>query len=156
MKEIKIENITLSLSDESGSIRVKSNGENIILTNQNIDAVSALIIHNFNIISNYYKSVITKENGKFDLGEINHVSITIVLYYLYMYNSWKSLYKKQENKDLRFNDKDFVNPSTYDIIFKYFKKRYPNDWEEKCAVLLGMELSELKAYYKTREEFYNK
>lgn len=66
------------------------------------------------------------------------------------------MYKKQENKDLKFNEKDFSNPSTHDIVFNYFKTKYPNDWKEKCAVLLGMGLSELNAYYKTRESFYNK
>ncbi len=73
-----------------------------------------------------------------------------------MYNSWRSMYKKQENKDLRFNEKDFNNPSTHDMLFHYFKTKYPNDWEEKCAILIGKELTEMKTYYKTREEFYNK
>ena len=30
------------------------------------------------------------------------------------------------------------------------------DWEEKCAILLGMTLDDLKVYYKTREAYYNK
>jgi hypothetical protein len=66
------------------------------------------------------------------------------------------MYAKQENRDLRFIEKDFSNPSTHDIVFNYFKTKYLINWEEKCAVLLGMEVPELKAYYKTREDFYNK
>ncbi len=156
MKEIKIENITLSLLSEAANVRVKSNKENLILFNQNIDNVVELIQYNFDIVANHYKSMIDREKKEFDIKDINFISISIVLHYLYMYNSWRAMYKKQENNDLRFNEKDFSNPSTHDIVFDYFKTKYPNDWEKKCAVLLGMDLSELNAYYKTRESFYNK
>lgn len=156
MKEIKIENITLGLLGEGANVRVKSNKENLILSNQNIDSVAELIQYNFDVVVNHYKLMIDREKKEFDLKDINFISISIVLHYLYMYNSWRVMYKKQENKDLRFNEKDFSNPSTHDIVFNYFKTKYPNDWEEKCAVLLGMELNELNAYYKTRESFYNK
>jgi hypothetical protein len=156
MKEIKIENITLGLLGEGANVRVKSNKENLILSNQNIDSVAELIQYNFDVVVNHYKLMIDREKKEFDLKDINFISISIVLHYLYMYNSWRVMYKKQENKDLRFNEKDFSNPSTHDIVFNYFKTKYSNDWEEKCAVLLGMELNELNAYYKTRESFYNK
>lgn len=156
MKEIKIENIALSLSSEDGNVRVKSDKENIILFNQNIDPVTELIEHNFIIVTSHYKFMIEKRKSEFDDKDINVVGISIVLYYLYMYNSWRTMYKKQENKDLRFKETDFNHPSTHDIIFRYFRIKYPNDWDEKCAILFGMELSELQAYYKTREKFYNK
>jgi hypothetical protein len=156
MKEIKIENITLSLSNEGGNVRVKSDKENVILPNQNIDTVAELIEHNFNVVVSHYKLMIDKGKKEFDFSDINFVGISIVLYYLYMYNSWRSMYKKQENRDLKFIEKDFSHPSTHDIVFNYFKTKYPSDWEEKCTVLLGMEVAELKAYYKTREESYNK
>lgn len=156
MKEIKLENITLSLLNEGADVRVKSDKENIILSNQSVDTVSELIKYNFDVVSSHYKLMISETKDKFDFEDINQVGIAIVLYYLYMYNSWRIIYKKQENKDLRFNEKDFSHPSTHDIVFNYFKTKYPNDWEKKCAVLLGKELTELKAYYKTREYFYNK
>ena len=156
IKEIKLENITLSLLSKGGDVRVKSDKQNIILSNQSIGIVSELIKHNFDVVYSYYKLMISETKEKFDYEDINQVSIAIVLYYLYMYNSWRSMYKKQENKDLRFNEKDFSHPSTHDIIFNYFKTKYPNDWEEKCAVLLRMELRKLEVYYKTREDFYNK
>lgn len=156
MKEIKIESITLSLSSEGGNVRVKSNKEDIILTNQIVDNVSELIKHNFNVVNNHYKVMVEKAKEEFDYSDITLISIAIVLHYLYLYNSWRSMYKKQENRDLKFNEKDFSHPFTHDILFNYFKTKYPNDWEDKCAILLGMELSELKAYYKTREDYYNK
>ncbi len=155
-KEIKIENITLNLSNDGNTVVVRSNRENIILPRQSIDTVAELIMHNFNVVINHYKSMIDKGSVAFDFNDINFISISIALHYLYMYNSWRAMYKKQENRDLKFIEKDFNNPSTRDIVFNYFKANYPNDWEEKCAGLLGMEFSALEAYYKTREDFYNK
>jgi hypothetical protein len=66
------------------------------------------------------------------------------------------MYKKHENIDLRFNSKDFDNPSTHDIIFNYLKPRYPKDWEEKCSALLGMSIDQLRTYYINRGTFYNR
>lgn len=156
MKEIKIENITLSLSNEGGNVRVKSNKKDIILSNQIIDTVSELIRHNFNVVNRHYRIMVEKATAEFDYSDVTLISIAITLHYLYLYNSWRSMYKNQENRDLKFNEKDFSHPFTHDILFNYFKTKYPNDWEDKCAVLLGMELSKLKAYYKTREDYYNK
>ncbi|MBP7210583.1 MAG: hypothetical protein EOL95_11610 [Bacteroidia bacterium] len=156
MKELKIENITLCLYNEGNNVRVKSDKEDVILSNQNIDNVSELIKHNLIVVSNHYFIMIDKAKESFDFEDVYRVSIAIVLYYLYMYNSWRSMYSKQENKDLRFNEKDFSDPSTHDIVFNYFKTRYPSNWENKCAVLFGMAIAELKDYYKTREDFYNK
>lgn len=149
MKEIKIENISLSLSNEGSSVRVKSNTENVILSNQVIDVVGDLIKHNFNIVNEHYKKTFKNSEEVIDFKDLNLVSIKIVLHYLYMYNSWK-------DKELKFSVKDFTNPSTHDIIFNYFKENHPKSWEKKSATLLGMGLNDLKIYYKTREVFYNK
>jgi hypothetical protein len=94
MKEIKLENITLSLLGEGGDVRVKSNKENIVLSYQSIDTVSELIKHNFDVVSSHYKLMISETKDKFDFEDIDQVSITIVLYYLYMYNSWRSMYSQ--------------------------------------------------------------
>lgn len=156
VKEVKIENIILSLSSDGVDVRIKSDNENVILINQSVDNVSELIRYNFKKVSGHYKLMINESKDRLDVKDISHVSIAIVLYFLFMYNSWRIMYKKLENKDLKFIEKDFSHPSTHDIIFKHFKTKYLNDWEEKCAVLLGKEVAELKSYYKTREEFYNK
>ena len=66
------------------------------------------------------------------------------------------MYPKQKNRDLNFNQTDFNNPSTYDIIFQYFKSRSPENWKMKSAILLDFELDDFDLYYKRREDFYNK
>lgn len=156
MREIKLENITLNLYGENSSVRVKSNSENTILHNQSIESVAALVRNNFDEVYSYYKS---KAVNNSDLVDVNTVSISIVLQYLYMYNSWRNTYKDKANiinLDLRFNEKDFSNPTTFDIIMSFYRKKYPQDWIEKCHTLLEMTVAELKSYYEEREKFYDK
>ena len=124
--------------------------------NQNIDDITEVIRGSFNIVKNHYENLAFKREKLFNITDIYHLSLSIVLHYLYLYNSWKIMYKKQENRNLNFEEKDFNNPSTYDIIFSYLKSKYPESWELQSAVLLDIKLDELKIYYKTREEFYNK
>jgi hypothetical protein len=156
VKECKIENLTFIISEEGSNIRVIGFNSSTILSNQDVETVCGLINHNFKMVRNHYKSMLNGSNIGFEEFDISSISFLIVMFYLYMYNTWKSSYKKQENKDLHFNLKDFNNPSTRDIIFNYYKTKYPIDWEIKCAILIGMELNELKAYYKNRLAFYNK
>lgn len=156
MKELNIENLTVSLTTEGSNIQVKSDYRNILLVNQNIDDITEVIRGSFNIVKNHYENLAFKREKLFNITDIYHLSLSIVLHYLYLYNSWKIMYKKQENRNLNFDEKDFNNPSTYDIIFSYLKSKYPESWELQSAVLLDIKLDELKIYYKTREEFYNK
>jgi hypothetical protein len=155
-REIKVETCAVILSEEGDNIRVKSDKNDVLFLNQDIDTLYNLIKHNFNIVNSHYKLMIDATTVLFHAEDINEVSISIVLYYLYMYNSWRSMYKKQENKDLRFYEKDFTHPSTHDIIFTYLKSKYPKNWEEKSSVLIGVGLDDLRIYYKRRQDFYNK
>lgn len=154
-REILIEDIVLSLSEEGDNVRARSDEENVLLANQRIEKISELVEFNLNLVRSHYKLIMDREGGKIDLSDLNRVSLSIVLYYLYMYNSWRGMYKGQENRDLKFLDKDFNQASTHDILFQYFKTKSPEDWEEKCAVMLEMDLEELKTYYERRKLFYN-
>lgn len=156
MKKINIENIDIILTIEGNNIRVRSDKENILLANQNIDNIVNLINHNFILVKNHYLCFARNTKDLFDLKDICQLSLSIVLHFLYLYNSWREMYKKQEYKDLKFDEKDFENSTTHDIIIHYFKCKFPEDWEIKSAVLLNVGLEELKAYYKDREAFYNK
>jgi len=155
-KDYKIENITFSLYDENNKVVVKSPEKSVSLFNQSIDNVSKLIDNNLKIVSGHYKLMVSNVRQEFEISDIFRLSFSIVIHYLYMYNLWRNTYKKQENKDLTFDVKDFDNPSTHDIIFNYYKSKYPTDWETKSAALIGITIDELKAYYKNRQNFYNK
>ena len=156
-EELKLENIDMTLSNENGNVRAKSTNDNVILINQSVDNIADIIKLNFDIVNGFYKSRIANKTAEgFELSDINQVSITIVLHYLYMYNSWKNTYENKANQDLRFNEKDFSNPSTSDIIMSFYRKKYPNDWETKSSILLGITTEELQRYYGERQKFYNK
>lgn len=153
MKEIKLEKIILKLSKEYDNVRIKSDNDNVILINQDIEIVASLIKNNFDIVYGYYKSKVINST---DLEDINSVSITIILQYLYMYNTWQNTYKNKINQDLQFNERDFNNPTTFDLIMDYYRKNRPHYWLEKSCVLLGMNVMDLQKYYAERERFYNK
>lgn len=154
MKDVQLGNTNLGLISENLNVRVISDTENVLLKNQSIEQVRQLLADNYAIVYRHYssKSLCSSE----DLENVNKVSISIVLHYLYMYNNWRNTYRNMQDFDLRFNDKDFANPTTFDIIVNYYKKRYPYDWIRKCNRLLGMSAKELQKYYEEREKFYNK
>lgn len=159
---IKLKSLTLKLFNENGilskqnSVRVISDTENVILANQAISNVVQIIEKNFLFVYDFYTSRVGNNLSKIDALDIEVISIKIVLGYLYMYNMWRNTYKNKANLSLDFDKKDFSHPATADIIFYYFKKKYPNHWIEKSAVLLGMSESKTSRYYKGRELFYNK
>lgn len=156
MKNVNIENLTVNLVAEEAGVRIKSDVGNILLVNQDIDNVVELIRSNFKIVEKHYEQLVNRTDEIINMLDIYYVSLSIVLHYLYLYNFWRTNYKKQENRNLKFKEEDFNHPSTHDIIFHYFRLKYPTSWKVQSAVLLGIGLDEVERYYKEREEFYNK
>ena len=157
MKQLKLKNISLTLMEEGADVRIKSPGQNVLLASQNVDNVIAMIEENFKAVGSFYLNRIA-DNVKttFKLDEVHEFSVSIVLYYLHMYNAWRLKYKAKKYQDLAFKEDDFNHPYTQDIIFNYYKTKYPGDWQIKCSVLMAMELDGLKKYYEGRLQFYNK
>jgi hypothetical protein len=157
MKTITLGEITLTLFQEGSDVRIVSESGKLVLSEQTIEAVSSILEEIFVTVKMYYDSRSTSNPAvEFQSRDIEQVSLSIVLEYLYMYNSWRRMYKKQENISLRFRQEDFNKPSTHDVLFSYYREKYPKTWEEKCAVLLAMNIEELCSYYKSREAYYNK
>ena len=157
MEQLKLENISLALIQEGDAIRVTSPDRNILLASQNIENVIQIIEVNFRIVDSFYlKRIEDNRKTTFVPDDIHSFSISIVLYYLYMYNMWRLEHKSKKYQYLSFKQADFENPSTSDIIFSYYKYKYPDDWEIKCSVLMALELDELKRLYERRLQFYNK
>lgn len=157
MHQLTLENIEVVLTEENGAVRVKAPGENVILHSQNIENVQFLIEENFKIVDGFYlRRIADRPEARFDPDDVHKVSLSIVLYYLYMYNFWRLQYETKRDQPLSWNEKDFEHPSTSDMIFSFYRGKYPEDWEIKCSVLMGMELEELKAYYGRRLQYYNK
>lgn len=157
MEEIKLGDVTVNVMAEDDDVRVRSNGENILLSDESVRNIIGIITSNFVTIKTYYQSRIPDDRkNEFQASDLNRISVSILLHYLYVYNSWRRRYNKQRKIDLLFKDKDFDQPSTHDIIFNYFRKKYPDDWEGKCSMLLNLKLDDLQDYFKNRQAFYNK
>jgi hypothetical protein len=157
MKEIQLGNIKIRLLQEKDNVRVVGPDNDVLLVQQSIPEVAAIVKHNFEIVSSYYLSKLTgNQTNDFDPVDISIVSLSIVLNYLFMYNSWRIQYQRKKYDNLEFKHEDFDHAPTHDIIFHYYRKKSPEDWDVKCSILMGMTLDELRSYYKRRELYYNK
>jgi hypothetical protein len=158
MKKLKLSNLTIDLVWENSNVEVKTSDGDALLLNQTEEQVSSILEHNYSLVYNFYKLKCT--NYKFDKedsDDISHISLRIVLFYLYMYNSWRLSYKKGgKYENLEFKNKDFSNPSTIDIIIRFYKTRFPDQWKSKCIKLLDFTIEQLDNYWHEREKFYNK
>ncbi len=154
-KEIHLNNIKLILSNDYESVNLLFDNDTILFVNQNTENLIYLIESNFNIVNSHYKHLVTNYADEFIPEELDYLSCKIVLFYLYLYNSWKNTYRKQNNRNLGFKKEDFNNPSTFDIIFKYYSLKYPDNWIDKCSKLLDINKEELYRIYKERVNFYN-
>jgi len=158
MKKLKLDDITLDLAKEMDDVRVILPTRSVLLREQSIREIVPVIEHNYAQIVSYYRSKLVDDlNSSIDQEDISRVSVSILLYYLSMSNKSRIGRRKfNRDTDLHFQEGDFSLPPTYDIIIRYFRASYPESWEEKCAILLGISVEELKNYYKEREKYYNK
>ncbi|EHQ24326.1 hypothetical protein [Mucilaginibacter paludis] len=152
---VGLNDLDVEITSENGNVRVRSNERNVLLIDQHTDYIRKIILSNFELVFGFFLKKIDAPKDNFHRIDIERISTSIVLYYLNMYNSWRISHKKLKIS-LEFQEKDFDNPSTHDIIFLYNKEKYPNNWEEKSAVLIGLPIGETKEYYKRRKDFYNK
>jgi len=157
MVKIRLGALSVDLNAAGNNIELKSlHHPAVLLTDQTIEDVCLLLSNNFSIVSKHYLEISGKTATKTQVDDIQIVSLHITLHYLYTYNLWRKMYKNQEKRNLAFSGQDSANTSTSDIIFNYFKPKYPDEWQQKCAVLMGMDLDSLLTYYKQRELYYNK
>jgi hypothetical protein len=66
------------------------------------------------------------------------------------------MYKREAKRDLTFIQKDFEHPSTSSHIVDYFKKKYPDNYADKCEIMLGMTSEQFKEYAIRKEQFDNR
>jgi hypothetical protein len=148
-----IEDIEINLELEKSGVRVISGGSNVILPNQDLRNVFAIIENNYKFLSNYYTDI---SSSKIEAIDIKLICIKIVLHYLYMYNMWRQIYENEKDRDLKFIKEDLFHPQTYDIIFDYFKLKHPNNWIDKSSIMMKMSIDECLKIYTARELFLNR
>jgi hypothetical protein len=147
-----IEAIKIELSEDAYGLRLKTLDFEYPLPGQSLEETMDVLTKNFETVQAKYGKALSKNIVQED---INEISLRIVLYYFYLYNSWRSLYEKERNRSLIFLEKDFEHPYTYDSVIQFFKLRYPNDYAVKCAALLELKVEALLKFETERRDFYD-
>lgn len=148
-----IDHIKVNLQTETNGLRLTTENENLLLFNQTFEETKKTVENNYTIVKKYFQDKVGSVVSETDL---ENVSMKIVLYYFYMYNHWRTMYKREKNRDLTFLQKDFEHPYTSYQIIDFFKKLYPSKYAEKCEVMLGMTQDEFRIYAERKEQFDNK
>lgn len=138
---------------EINGLRLTTNtGDNQLLTNVSITEIREVVTKNYILVKEHYHN---KTTDKLAQTDIEKVSLKVVLRYFYMYQLWRTMYKREKNRDLTFIKKDFEHPYTLDTIISYFKSAYPKQYADKCEIMLNMSSDKFKKYEKERQEFYD-
>jgi hypothetical protein len=148
-----LDRIKVSISDENNGIRLTTEDENWLIPGQTLDETKTIIEKNFIIIKTHFQNRLGEIITEADLG---NVSLKIALRYFQMYNHWRTMYKREISRDLTFLKKDFEHPYTSDTIVDYFKSRYPDNYLDKCEVMLNMTDTEVREYVIRKEQFDNR
>ena len=143
----------IKLESEDKGLRLTANsGDNQLLANVTIYETKEIVTKNYNIVKVHYQQ---KTGDKILQTDLEKISLKIVLHYFYMYQLWRTMYQREKNRDLTFLQKDFEHPCTADKIISYFKTTYPDNYVDKCEIMLDMSLDKFKEYEKNRQAFYD-
>lgn len=147
-----IENIQIELTKSQHGLRLEAFGDVLPLPGQTIIQTKKIITENFHVVKTKYEKNVF---DKIPAGDLNEVSLKIVLHYFYLYNSWKSLCEKECERSLAFLNKDFTHPYTYDKIIQHFKNKNAKDYAGQCSAMIGITKDELSKYEADREYLYS-
>ncbi len=147
-----LEKIKIDLTENPHGLQLLALDEELPLPGQTMEETKDTVTKNFKIVNEKYAKT---ASSIIPIEELNEICLRLVIYYFYLYNSWRSLYEKEKNRDLTFLDKDFTHPYTYDRVIQFFKNKYPKDYGDKYAVMLGITAIEVLKYEADRHDFYN-
>ena len=148
-----LDHITIRLEKEGNGVRLTTAIENWFIPLQTIEETSQITEINYGIVKDHFKS---KTGQIISATDFENVCFNIVLHYFQMYNHWRTMYKRETKRDLTFIQKDFKHPYTSSHIVDYFKKMYPDNYADKCEVMLEMTPEQFKEYAIRKEQFDNR
>jgi len=148
-----IDHIIVRIDNEVNGIRLTTENENLLLQNQTFVETKSVVEKNYKIVKEYFRD---KMSAPITETNLENFILKIILHFFYMYNLWRTMYKKKKNRDLAFLVKDFKHPSTSYHIIDYFKNKYPANYADKCEIILEMTSEQFKKYLTSKEQFQNK
>ncbi len=153
-EEIILDTNKIVISQDKQNVRATINTlQEAVFTNQTVVYVKELISNNYQIVRGHYRA---KSVGIVQDNDLNDICLSIVIKHLHMYNMWRSMYKKERERNLRFLSTDFTSSSSSDEIIRYLKKRYPTNYSQQCQSLLGLTPNEFKVIEERRNNYLNK
>ncbi len=141
------------MTDENNGIRLTTDDENWFIPRQTLEETKTIIEKNFEIIRNHFHD---KMGEIITEADLNNASLKIALHYFQMYDHWRTMYKRETNRDLTFIQKVFEHPYTSDAILDYFKNKYPDNYIMKCEVMLNMTTEQVREYVIRKDQFDNR
>ena len=123
--KVQLDKIELDVSKTLfGKLKVEFNGSTTTINDTATRAVE-VIKDNYEKIKAHYISNFSKNLGGLENDDLNTICVKILIHYLDQYSRWKEQYKKS-NYDIKFYEKDFEHPDTYDIIILFLKEKHPD------------------------------
>jgi hypothetical protein len=153
--KVVLDKIELNVSKRLfGKVNVQFN-EDIISFNDSKARAINIIKENYDRIKTHYITNLSKkEQWLIDYDDLNIISVKILFYYLTQYARWKEQYTKS-NYDIKFYEKDFSHPSTYDIIIFFLKNKYPYEWKNISQKYINKTPEEFDFYWTNRLAYFN-
>jgi hypothetical protein len=150
---LNIDHIFIKIDKEDNGIRLTTDNENWFIANQTFEETKKILEINYKIVKGHFQD---KTGQLVTDTDLENVCFKIVLHYFQMYNHWRTMYKRQTNRDLTFLQKDFEHPYTSYQIIDYFKNKYPDNYADKCESMLEMTSEQFKEYSIRKEQFENR
>ena len=138
-----------------GKVNVEFNGRTISINDIETKAIEVIKDNYKKIKAHYISNLLKNELSNIDNDDLNIISVKILIYYLEQYSRWKEQYKKS-NYDIKFYEKDFDHPSTYDIIILFLKERHPDNWKSISEKYIDKTSEEFDFFLTNRLAYFNK
>ena len=107
-------NIKVSISDENNGIMLTTEDENwFIPSHRHLLKQKTILEKNFKIIKEHFLNKVETVIAPLDL---NNICLKITLSYFQMYNHWRTMYKRETNRDLTFLQKKTLIAQTQLIL----------------------------------------
>jgi hypothetical protein len=105
-----------------------------------------------NIIFEHYSAATKKKVAD---ALLHQLADAVSSYHYEQYLQFRKQYPKSIKRYSTFQLKDLDHPQTFDVVINLLKNKFGPDYKEYACLILNMTESELIAFEKNRENFYN-
>ena len=104
------------------------------------------------VISDHYRNI---AEDNISLPLLDKLCNSLAEYYHEQYSRFRRQYPKSIGRYSTFQIKDLDHPQAFELVIRCLKEECGADYKEYSCLLLKMTVTELIAFEKNREEFWN-